>query len=909
MENKAIKILMIDDNQDNLNILKALINETFPGAIVHSALNGQTGLEIADQEEPDIIFLDIIMSGMDGYEVCLKLKADIKLCEIPVVFISAIESNKEILINALECGAESFLTKPIDKSELTAQIRAMLKIRIANIQKINENERLEILVKEKTQELNQNLKDSNGNIIYLWGAAQDITEDKRVQLELTETKEYFETMFNTNPDAALVTRLNDGVIITVNDGFSTLSGYSRAEAVGKSVLDLNLYNIPAERHKIVNMIKENGYCTLEELAFQRSDKSVFTGLVSAKLIILKGIEYILTNVHDITNRNIANKALQESIEKYKSLFENSGVGIGYYTTDGVAISFNKKAIENLGGKHEDYAGKSIRVLFPKKLADMLLLRIKKAIKEDYPLEYEDLIDLKAGAKWFSSIFTKIMNSAGEILGVQIASLDITDRKKAEKALYESEERHRLLITQMTQGMAVHEIILDKSGKAVDYRFLDVNKSFEQMTNLKRENIIGRTVLEVLPETESYWIENYGHVALTAEPLVFESYAKEFGKYYSVSAYSPQPRQFATIITDITERKKTEENLIYLSTHDFLTDLYNRKYFDEELKKLDVKGNLPLSIIMADTNGLKIVNDSFGHDMGDMLLKKAALAIKQACRAEDIVVRYGGDEFVIILPNTNDVETIKIANAIKTLASQEEIASIELSISYGYATKYSMDESILDILANAENHMYSHKLTERTSMRSKQIEIIMSTLFEKSHREAQHSVRVSEISEAIASALKYEKQEVNQIRIAGLVHDIGKIGIDEIILNKPGKLDIDEKREIEKHPEASWRILSSSNEFAAFAKDILHHHEKWDGNGYPSKLAGENIPIVSRIIAVADAYDAMTRERSYKAAMSREEAVEELLRCSGSQFDPAIVDVFVNQVEPYSDFDGSTANKI
>ncbi len=144
-------------------------------------------------------------------------------------------------------------------------------------------------------------------------------------------------------------------------------------------------------------------------------------------------------------------------------------------------------------------------------------------------------------------------------------------------------------------------------------------------------------------------------------------------------------------------------------------------------------------------------------------------------------------------------------------------------------------------------------------------------------------------------MKFEKQEVNQMRIAGLVHDIGKIGMDEKILNKPGRLDNNEMKEIKRHPESGWRILSSSTEFANIAKLVLQHHERWDGNGYPNKLIGEKIQIEARIIAVADAYDAMTSERSYRAAMNQEEAIKELTRCSGTQFDPKIVEIFVNEV--------------
>lgn len=134
-----------------------------------------------------------------------------------------------------------------------------------------------------------------------------------------------------------------------------------------------------------------------------------------------------------------------------------------------------------------------------------------------------------------------------------------------------------------------------------------------------------------------------------------------------------------------------------------------------------------------------------------------------------------------------------------------------------------------------------------------------------------------------------------MRIAGLVHDIGKIGVDEKILNKNGKLDSFERNQIEKHAEAGWRILSSSNEFAELAQCVLHHHERWDGNGYPNKFKCKNISIEARIIAVADSYDAMASDRSYRKRLSKEEAINELNRCSGTQFDPNVVDIFVNQV--------------
>jgi PAS domain S-box-containing protein len=158
MENRKIKILAIDDNQDNLISINALIKETFPDAMSLKALNGLKGIELADAEDPDVILLDIVMPGMDGFEVCKKLKADKKLCDIPVVFITAIRGDKESRIRGLECGAEAFLSKPIDESELTAQLRAMVKIKNASIEKRDEKLRLEKLVEIRTEALQKELK-------------------------------------------------------------------------------------------------------------------------------------------------------------------------------------------------------------------------------------------------------------------------------------------------------------------------------------------------------------------------------------------------------------------------------------------------------------------------------------------------------------------------------------------------------------------------------------------------------------------------------------------------------------------------------------------------------------------------------------------------------------------------------
>ncbi len=366
----------------------------------------------------------------------------------------------------------------------------------------------------------------------------------------------------------------------------------------------------------------------------------------------------------------------------------------------------------------------------------------------------------------------------------------------------------------------------------------------------------------------------------------------------ISAYaSPVPGENLIISTvaDVTERRKVEENFKHLSYHDHLTELFNRRFFEVELKRLDAPRNLPLTVVMGDVNGLKLINDSFGHEVGDRLLRKAAKIIHDSCRRDDIIARIGGDEFGIILPGSGAEEAEKIIARIQGQPIDIGQVGSLISVSFGYATKAEESQAIHAIQAEAENLMYKHKMYDGASMRNKTVSVVMDALFEKDERESLHSRRVSDICAAIASELGFDNDRINKIRISGLIHDIGKIGIDEKILSKPGKLNGAEWEEIKRHPEAGYRILSSVSEFSELAESVLSHHERWDGMGYPRGLRGEDISIEARIIALADAFDAMTQDRSYRKAMSCAQALEEIKNNAGVQFDPMITDIFVSRL--------------
>jgi diguanylate cyclase (GGDEF)-like protein len=468
-------------------------------------------------------------------------------------------------------------------------------------------------------------------------------------------------------------------------------------------------------------------------------------------------------------------------------------------------------------------------------------------------------------------------------------------RKQDLQLKISEEKYRNLVTEMSQGLAVHEMIYDKKGLAVDYRFIDINKSFSLMTGLLAENVIDRTVLEVMPETERYWIEKYDQVVKRQESIHFENYSKELDKYFEVTAYPIGGNQFAVMTYDTTERYYREQWIEYLSFHDQLTGLYNRRFFEEELNRLDVKRNLPISLIMADVNDLKLINDAFGHDMGDVLLKSVCDHFTAAVREDDIVARVGGDEFVLILPGADEHVALKLIQRINEGIEKLVIHDIFVSVSMGAATKTEVDEPIWKIYNIAEDNMYRNKMFEITKRKDNIIDTIMNTLYHKNKGEKEHAERVSDLCMRMGIALGFNKNQINELKTVGLLHDIGKIALDESILNKTGKLTLTEWKLMRGHSEIGFRILSSVNNLAGVSRYVLAHHERWDGTGYPEGLKGEDIPIFARIISLADAYDAMTCVRTYHDIRCKEETIEEIKKCSGTQFDPELVEIFINQV--------------
>lgn len=328
-------------------------------------------------------------------------------------------------------------------------------------------------------------------------------------------------------------------------------------------------------------------------------------------------------------------------------------------------------------------------------------------------------------------------------------------------------------------------------------------------------------------------------------------------------------------------------------YDSLTGLFNRAAFEKEINRLNTSQKTPVSIIMGDVNGLKITNDVFGHSEGDKLLKEISAILRLCCRPDDIISRLGGDEFAILMLETTSNEANEVCRKIKEKCKSYKNSTIIPSIAIGMDTRESLSQSIISVLKNAEDRMYRNKLFESKSKKSSTLALLQKVLYEKSFETENHSTRLVSLVEMMGRALKLNENEINDLKLTAGLHDIGLVAVPDSILKKPGTLTEEEWEEVKRHPEIGYRIALSAVEFSHISEYILCHHERWDGKGYPQGRKGESIPLLSRIIALVDSYDVMIHNQPYKPQITISEAIEEIKRCSGTQFDPDLAQVFIS----------------
>ncbi|BCR35241.1 HD domain-containing phosphohydrolase [Mariniplasma anaerobium] len=450
--------------------------------------------------------------------------------------------------------------------------------------------------------------------------------------------------------------------------------------------------------------------------------------------------------------------------------------------------------------------------------------------------------------------------------------------------------------------AVMIIILDANGIVKL-----MNKKGCSIIGVDENTIIGKNWIDhYVPKEARQEIKSFFNTVFAKDEKIIEKYQNKiitangeerFISWHNSILYDVEGNVEGILSSgeDITEQYKKQKEIEFLSYHDSLTGLYNRPYFLEAFKKLNLLKQYPFGIMMIDVNGLKLLNDAFGHLVGDSALKLIGKILLETIDNKNVIARLGGDEFLILLPNTTSDQLNDIKHELKEKIKKYPINNIVLSLAIGFDEITKAASSLDGALTIAENHMYADKIAEGSSSRHRTISAIWEMLTEKFEVERLHSKLVSKYCKKMGQALDLRNDEIIELEQAGMFHDIGKISIPDSILAKPGKLTSEEYEIMKTHSEIGYKILRAADEYSDLAIHALYHHERWDGKGYPKGIKEEEIPLFSRIIGIVDAYEAMTSVRPYKDKMSVKAATQEIIRCSGSQFDPTLAKVFVEKV--------------
>jgi diguanylate cyclase (GGDEF)-like protein/PAS domain S-box-containing protein len=706
----------------------------------------------------------------------------------------------------------------------------------------------------------------------------------------------------------------EGRFLSVNQAMARRYGFSEPDELIRSITDIatQLYHFPEDRLEFQRRLERDGEVVNFEYQARRMDGSTFWVSTNARAVRdhVGNITQYQGYSTDINERKKAEQALQKSEEKYRKLINTSPDAIALVDENGKFLTVNPAMAKRFGLTQEELIGKTYHQVMPKELADKRIMDAKRSMNDEELIYFED----ERQGRHLQNYYVPI-TSSGQLRTFQIISRDITKRVRDEEAKAEQ----KALLEAIFVNVPLVLMLVDS-----ERRIQQINGFATQFAKRPAEDMLGlrggealrclhaldsshgcgfgahcqhcvirNTVLDTLEQGKT-------HLQVEAPyTLYLDGQSRNLTLLISSTPVIFRNSHMALVtLQDISERKQFEEQLKYLSLHDQLTGLYNRAYLEAELDRLKKSREFPITVISMDLDGLKLVNDTLGHGQGDEHLRACANILQDTFRASDIVARVGGDEFVALLSKTDLEAGEKIVNRIYAELesyNKKQKSQIPLSLSIGLACAQNASQDLNQVYKQADDFMYRDKLNRDVNARSQIMKALMAALEERDFITSGHAHRLEDLCVRLGRQVNLSSSQLSNLNLLAQVHDLGKVGIPDHILFKPGSLNDQEWEIMQQHPEKGYRIAHSTTDLAGIADLILKHHERWDGKGYPLGLAGDEIPIECRILAIADSFDAMTNDRPYRKAISVEESLEELKQCAGSQFDPELVDIFVHMM--------------